>query len=210
MSPAHLRVLRSEQSSGNLPGLRGLTAQKDHLQHVSPLSMVGDKPRRPRGKRLRRRMSWRDALKGLTSGSEKEGAEVPVLRMRASTGAVSRRAAFVRRGSHPPTNGNGDADDADQSSESEADFEKMREEDRPIEARVRYVYRETAGRNRESVKAREGSDGSTSTVVPEEGEGNTVGKEGKGEEPIGTRLTMTSRTGYFQDRIISPSMVCLG
>ena len=25
--------------------------------------------------------------------------------------------------------------------------------------------------------------------------------------PIGTRLTMTSRTGYFQDRIISPSMV---
>ena len=25
--------------------------------------------------------------------------------------------------------------------------------------------------------------------------------------PIGTRLTMTSRTGYFQDRIIPPSMV---
>jgi hypothetical protein len=25
--------------------------------------------------------------------------------------------------------------------------------------------------------------------------------------PIGTRLTMTSRTGYFQDRIISPTMV---
>jgi hypothetical protein len=27
------------------------------------------------------------------------------------------------------------------------------------------------------------------------------------KEPIGTRLTMTSRTGYFQDRIISPTMV---
>lgn len=27
--------------------------------------------------------------------------------------------------------------------------------------------------------------------------------------PIGTRLTMTSRVGYFQDRIISPSMVSL-
>ncbi|KAJ2985285.1 hypothetical protein NUW54_g10199 [Trametes sanguinea] len=28
----------------------------------------------------------------------------------------------------------------------------------------------------------------------------------KEQAPIGTRLTMTSRTGYFQDRIISPSM----
>lgn len=27
--------------------------------------------------------------------------------------------------------------------------------------------------------------------------------------PIGTRLTMTSRAGFFQDRIISPSMVCV-
>ena len=33
------------------------------------------------------------------------------------------------------------------------------------------------------------------------------GGAGKNSEPIGTRLTMTSRTGYFQDRIISPSMV---
>ena len=29
------------------------------------------------------------------------------------------------------------------------------------------------------------------------------------QAPIGTRLTMTSRTGYFQDRIIPPSMVSL-
>jgi hypothetical protein len=34
MSPDNLRVLRSEQSSGNLPGLRELAAQKDHLKHV--------------------------------------------------------------------------------------------------------------------------------------------------------------------------------
>ena len=27
--------------------------------------------------------------------------------------------------------------------------------------------------------------------------------------PIGTRLTMTSRAGFFQDRIVSPSMVCV-
>jgi hypothetical protein len=37
MSPAHLRVLRSEQSSGNLPGLKELAAQKDHFQHIVSL-----------------------------------------------------------------------------------------------------------------------------------------------------------------------------
>ena len=31
MSAEHLKVLRSEQSSGNLPGLHELVAQKDHL-----------------------------------------------------------------------------------------------------------------------------------------------------------------------------------
>ena len=34
MTPANLRVLRSEQSSGFLPGLRELAEQKDHLKHV--------------------------------------------------------------------------------------------------------------------------------------------------------------------------------
>ena len=34
MSAEHLKVLRSEQSSGNLPGLHELVAQKDHLKHV--------------------------------------------------------------------------------------------------------------------------------------------------------------------------------
>ncbi|KAG6867865.1 hypothetical protein C0993_010091 [Termitomyces sp. T159_Od127] len=35
MSPANLRVLQSEQSSGNLPGINDLAAQKDHLQHIA-------------------------------------------------------------------------------------------------------------------------------------------------------------------------------
>lgn len=34
MSAENLRVLRSEQSSGNLPGLKELAEQKDHLKHV--------------------------------------------------------------------------------------------------------------------------------------------------------------------------------
>lgn len=34
MSDENLRVLRSEQSTGNLPGLAELAMQKDHLQHI--------------------------------------------------------------------------------------------------------------------------------------------------------------------------------
>ena len=207
MSPAHLRVLRSEQSSGNLPGIRGLAAQKDHLQHISPLSMVGDKrPRMPR-KRLRRRTSWRDTLRGLTSPNEDEDGEererVPFLTTRASTGAVQTRAlpGVVRRGMSQPFPSNGDLADA----ESEEDFEDWREEDRPIEARVRYVYRPSPPASASG----QGSQGSLrltpSPTATVRGEDNPV--IGNGNEPIGTRLTMTSRTGYFQDRVISPSMV---
>jgi hypothetical protein len=34
MSAENLRVLRSEQSSSNIPGLKELAEQKDHLKHV--------------------------------------------------------------------------------------------------------------------------------------------------------------------------------
>lgn len=34
MTEDNLRVLRAEQSSGNLPGLRELADQKDHLKHI--------------------------------------------------------------------------------------------------------------------------------------------------------------------------------
>ena len=34
MTADNLRVLRSEQSSGNLPGLKELAEQKDHLKHI--------------------------------------------------------------------------------------------------------------------------------------------------------------------------------
>ena len=34
MTADNLRVLRSEQSSGNIPGLKELAEQKDHLKHI--------------------------------------------------------------------------------------------------------------------------------------------------------------------------------
>ena len=66
-----------------------------------------------------------------------------------------------------------------------------REEDMPIEARVRFSP--TVNRIDVPKALQEASESSENTI----------------EAPLGTRLTMTSRTGYFQDRIISPSMVSL-
>ena len=207
MSPAHLRVLRTEQSSGNLSGLSGLAAQKDHLQHVSPLSMVGDKQLHGRGKRLRRSKSWRDTLREFTSGNEDDG---PPIAKPSSTsvvhGQIQGRPSFERRGvSHPVLrNGEDRGDLADaESEEDEENFAQIREEDRPLEARVRYVYEPTSSRTNGYGEPEKPED----APEPRGAEPAGTTREGKGKEPIGTRLTMTSRTGYFQDRIISPSMV---
>ncbi|KAJ7266973.1 hypothetical protein B0H12DRAFT_1320941 [Mycena haematopus] len=76
MTPDNLRVLRTEESAGSFPGLKELAAQKDHLKHVSPLSMVGEKsPGVPRRKPLKRQTSWKDTIRGLTSAGEKSGGE---------------------------------------------------------------------------------------------------------------------------------------
>ena len=66
-------------------------------------------------------------------------------------------------------------------------YSRMEDKDKPLSARVIY------------------SDGENG---PDEREENGSGKETKGKKvPIGTRLTMTSRTAFFTDRIVSPSMV---
>jgi len=211
MSPGNLRVLRSEQSTGNVAGLKELAAQKNHLQHISPLSMVGDK--RWNGshrKRLRRRTSWRDTLMGFTSGTDKEGDGGKgslVLKSRHSTSTVKTTSSSpvsvtARRGqSQPQTSKTEDISDfADAESEEDSeDFGQWKEEDRPIQARVRHLYDETGTRAKPGENSLIGSE--------KRNESDANFGPGKVKEPIGTRLTMTSRTGYFQDRIIPPSMV---
>ncbi|KAF8210542.1 hormone-sensitive lipase [Mycena galopus ATCC 62051] len=236
MTPDNLRVLRTEESSGHsLPGLKELAAQKDHLKHVSPLSMVGDKrPGVPRRKPLKRQTSWKDTIRGLTSSGEKSGGEksggekneedaTPSSpRKRRSSSSLktpsSRRSTFLEP-RHRPNSLDVQVDVAtdqeDENEDEEQDYAKYREEDRPIQARVRYVYPDSAGNG--SVKG--GIPRSKSAVVKQQQElsvaveeANTraterFGGKGKQKEPIGTRLTMTSRTGYFQDRVITPSMM---
>ncbi|EKM54507.1 uncharacterized protein PHACADRAFT_123634 [Phanerochaete carnosa HHB-10118-sp] len=186
MAPQNLRVLQSEQSSGSLPGL---IEQKDHFKHVSPLSMVGD--RRP----LRRQRSWRDAIRTLTSPKSERA---PPLHARAS--APSRR---VTKTPSPKLTGRseeGATDPADEAGsladeEDGADLSILPDEDKPIQARVRF---------HPVVNSLEHE------RPPADAPSLSGSHEGPGEDeqaPLGTRLTMTSRTGYFQDRIIAPSMM---
>lgn len=174
MTPDNLRILQSEQSSGHIPSL---AAQKDHLRHISPLSMVSDR----KGVQVRRRRSWRDALRKLASPID----ERSKLTLRHST--TSSRALLGQGGADGP---NGDAEAGEM-----ADVEEgvTREEDKPLQARVRF-HPEVE----ERILARQQRE--ADAMIP--GQGASAD-----QAPLGTRLTMTSRTGYFSDRIISPSMV---
>ncbi|TFK93752.1 alpha/beta-hydrolase [Polyporus arcularius HHB13444] len=165
MTPQNLRVLQTEQSSGHLSLLPD---QKDHLGHISPLSMVGD--RRPR-----RRRSLRDTLRQLTSPSTKV---MPPLRTRHTS-------TDVRRVVH-------EADSYDEGGEMGDDESPSwnGDQEKPLRARIRFNSQVDVKREVESPVSMDDAAPTTEAT-----------------SPIGTRLTMTSRTGYFQDRIISPSMM---
>ncbi|KZT71007.1 alpha/beta-hydrolase [Daedalea quercina L-15889] len=171
MTPDNLRVLQSEQSSGHIPGL---AAQKDHLRHISPLSMVGDR------KGIRRRRSWRDALRKLASPTE-ERPRLTVRHSTTSSNALKGRGHAEHLGIDTEAGEMADVEDG-------AEIRRAGEEDMPLQARVRFHPQVD-----EHVR---GAGGTT----PEQGEPSE-------QVQLGTRLTMTSRTGYFSDRIISPSMM---
>ncbi|KAJ3733519.1 Alpha/Beta hydrolase protein [Lentinula guzmanii] len=212
MTEDNLRILRAEQSSGNLPGLRELAEQKDHLKHISPLSMVGERGsgESRRHRRIKRKNSWRETLRGFTtSGSEKE-----------DTSPVSSRTPSLRRSTSglrtPPVKRTflrlpeENQSDVDSSNDEDEDYTKRKEEDRPLQERVKYVYPhstpaaawiEAATKQEElSVALLEADSEAARTMTDSH-------SDQRKKEPIGVRLTMTSRTGYFQDRIISPSMM---
>ena len=201
MSPENLRVLQSEQSSGNLPGL---AEQKDHFKHVSPLSMVGDR------KPLRRRRSWRDALRTFTTSSADER---PTICSRASTPVIKSAKVTIpprSNGLHSQPGAAGGVYESDSMADEEDDGNQAEEttvpeEEKPIRARVRFnpVLNEAESAVTMKPEDEKSSSSSTETATNE----NILKPPSEAPSQLGTRLTMTSRTGYFQDRIISPSMV---
>lgn len=201
MSPDNLRVLRTEQSTGDLPGMRELVSQKNHLKHVSPLSMVGD--HRGGTKRLKRHRSWKDTLQGLVGRSDDVS---PKRQLKDLKRKSSVRSFEVPHDDHESW--------ADSESE-EGESNLVREEDRPIEERVRFWNQAASSDTDKLHRMLEKQQEQLSVAVTQANleattlvAGSHNGKDiGKNREPIGTRLTMTSRTGYFQDLIVSPSMV---
>ncbi|KAJ7689539.1 alpha/beta hydrolase fold-domain-containing protein, partial [Mycena metata] len=188
MSPDNLRVLRTEESPGSLPGLKELAA------HITPLSMVGDKrPGVPRRKPLKRQTSWKEIIRGLTtSGGEKEeDASSTGPKKRCSSSALkapsSRRSTFLEPRHRPESLGGVDTPEAELD-QDEQDFNQYREEDRPLQARVRYVYPESVPipRSKSAVVQQQHA---LSVAVEEANTKATerYGGKGKQREPIGTR-----------------------
>jgi hypothetical protein len=175
--------------------------------------MVRDNTPFSHRKKLKRKSSWKDALRGFASGGEEENTSSKPTRRNSKHNLPPQLAP-----SRSATGDEGNLGDAE-SEDEEDDFNRYREEDRPISARVKYKYPTGDGVVPRSKSALERQQLEMLVAVAEAdvkamqtfGTGKEViqpALESK-HEPIGTRLTMTSRTGYFQDRIISPSMVCI-
>lgn len=209
MSPANLRVLRTEHSENHIPGLK---QGKDHMSHKSPLSVVDDVKRRHKSQSRSRQKSWGEALSSKLPGlamsptDEKSvfgGSKTPRMTSPATPwSAVLPRAlsekfpsADVRRGSLGTNSEDSGSSDDDDDSRTVRAVDVRREADKSLRERVKTPKEE---RNFD-----------LRAVSPEK-VANPVDNEVKRKRrkaPIGTRMTMTSRVGYFQDRIISPSMV---
>jgi hypothetical protein len=168
--------------------------------------MVGDK-RTPSRKRLKRRTSWKETIRGFTSGGDdaEQTSHHKHSKVAGSSGSA-RRSSFLIPKSQ---------DNATETDEEE-DFRQWKEEDRPLQARVRYVYPSSnpdhnAGPIPLSGSVMERHQEALTAAVNEANMKVVEDSESKrrDKEIIGTRLAMTSRTGYFQDRIISPSMVSI-
>lgn len=199
MSPENLKILRSEQ---NTNAQKDLGHQKDHLSNVSPLSMIGDRKLRKQKSKagLRSSKTWRNSLGGFGASTENGPRSQGTRRSRSKTHDPSKPITRLRKYSTW-------ADEDDEGTigdESENDVGSMPEEKRPIEARVR-------SDSKKPVLSK-----STPAVIeqlapPDRAVGNVDDRQNSHftaeKVPAGTRLTMTSRVGYFQDRIISPTLV---
>ncbi|KAI0305440.1 Alpha/Beta hydrolase protein [Multifurca ochricompacta] len=214
----------TSDDDGNSEGwAKELRGAKDHLSHANPLAMVNEEPRSISPVRKK---SWRDAFgMGMTSIT------------RPSTSSSTMKQLKSRRSYtqlHPLTleRTSSSLGFTDSSSEEEEDDEEEYEhkENRPIEARIQWHHSPASSAvtspldNAPNPFNTLGPKGSRSRELL-----NTVAQARLAEEvrkanmevakkrkraafdrknaPIGMRLTMTSRSGYFQDRIISPTMM---
>ncbi|MBW0525409.1 hypothetical protein O181_065124 [Austropuccinia psidii MF-1] len=205
MSPENLRILRQDQSSATLP--EGILEAKNHLDHKSPLSVVNDrnhwknnqnKGHRRKASRLSQSFAnlpnmmanWKRAL---TPRVEKHQSEVE-LKLDDSQ---------LDDGlEHNNDNHENDDDDDDDDDKSTDIVPPTMEKEKSLVERVLY-------HEEESAQIRNSFDNNSQelTSTHEQAIKSTHSKTRSEKKSFGTHLTMTSRTGFFNDRIISPSMM---
>ncbi|WVF72296.1 hypothetical protein IAT40_007109 [Kwoniella sp. CBS 6097] len=237
MSPTNLRVLRTEQSEVNIPGFKHGKDHLRHKSPLSVVDDVGIKRRRAVSGGRRREKSWTekisDKLPNIMSpaeekprlsgnGGSRSSPATPASRVKSLPRSMSAKLTGWLSKEHP----NGTKDDSpliddddedDQASDaSEGEDEEVNSTQKP-DTRPEY---ERSLADRVKTPAEERQFALTPVESPKELERQLIEQEASKEEsvdqivakkrkktPIGTRLTMTSRVGYFQDRIISPSMM---
>lgn len=218
MTPANLKVLKTEQSETHIPGL---ALGKDHLAHKSPLSVVDDVGKRPRRPPAKSRKSWADSITGKfgitmtpTNGRNRPSRArstpgSPVMHTHGLPRSMSKRGSgwFASHGEMTDSSAGGMSDSED----SETDDEQHHGNDRRSEAEKSLAERVKTPGVHADERFTEGILAQSPVAIVNEEEAvpvkapTPVAKVRKA--PIGSRLTMTSRVGYFQDRIITPSMM---
>ncbi|GAA5911378.1 hypothetical protein JCM8208_005235, partial [Rhodotorula glutinis] len=208
MPSQDLRVLRSESH----PDVANLLRQKDHLEHRSPLAVVEDLERRSpsseRGRptvlRRRRTTSWGRGLVRNLPGS--------------SSFSAIRELGGAAAGEHTSgaTSGNGAAEEEGRAEDGEEEEVAVTDErDKSLSERVLWwdASAEAPASSSALATAAEQHEQKRLEGKVREDEGKKEkeleGKgQGKGRSALaGTRLAMTSRTAFFNDRIIAPSML---
>nr|XP_018263969.1 hormone-sensitive lipase [Kwoniella dejecticola CBS 10117]OBR86127.1 hormone-sensitive lipase [Kwoniella dejecticola CBS 10117] len=225
MSPTNLRVLRTEQSETQIPGL---AHGKDHLRHKSPLSVVND-IENGGGKRRQRQKSWAQTISGKlpnimspleekkqNGNGVKSNPATPSIRIKDLPRSMSAKfAGWLGGESSAGTSDQEDGSDNSDEDEDEDDTATIRpprpEAEQSLAARVKTPAAEEGqfllSPPIASPAPIETPSTDDSTAPAGQDQVDQIVAKKRKKLPIGTRLTMTSRSGYFQDRIISPSMM---
>jgi hypothetical protein len=208
----------SDDDGCNEGWAKELRGAKDHLSHANPLAMVNEE--RKSSSPVRKK-SWRDAFGiGMTSITGSSTSSPVNNRSKSQRSYSQLHVQTIQLGA-------GNHGFADSSSE-EDDDEGEHEELRPIEARIRWQDSLvsspiTPSFNRALISNTHDSRDGVQEILNTEAQTQLAAEVLKANvevakkrrraaserknAPIGMRLTMTSRSGYFQDRIISPTMV---
>ncbi|WRT67030.1 uncharacterized protein IL334_003996 [Kwoniella shivajii] len=219
MSPTNLRVLRTEQSETQIPGI---VHGKDHMRHKSPLSVVDDletKRRRRAGRQ--RQKSWAQTVSGAFPNIMSPAEEKKPKGTRSSPATPIQKIKSLPRSMSAKVVGwlggeDGEKDDED----TEENASEPSDSDDEDTIKPQFLDTRPEAERSLADRVKTPADERTFDFTPvdspkliepdiQDGKDDVdrlVAKKRK-KMPIGTRLTMTSRVGYFQDRIISPSMM---